>query len=88
MCYRDCLNKSVYEVKIGPFCSFKVQFVSLQIKARDLNLGLHQSIHKLRHDVNKYVMTSKLSYVIASKCTYKIRHNIKIYYDVEKFVKA
>ena len=53
----------VYEVKIGPFCSFKVQFVSLQIKARDLNLdfGLHQSIHKLRHDVNKYVMTSKLS---------------------------
>ena len=50
-----------YEVKIGPLCSFKVQFMSLQIKARDLNLdfGLHQSILilRLRHDIRNYVMT-------------------------------
>ena len=52
-----------YEVKIGPFCSFKVQFISLQIKARDLNLdfGLLQSLLILRHDIKNYVMTSRLS---------------------------
>ena len=46
-----------YEVKIGPFCSFKVQFVSLQIKALNLDFGLYQLIHKLHHDVKNYVMT-------------------------------
>ena len=52
-----------YEVKIGPSCSFKVQFISLQIKARDLNLDfrLLQSILILRHDIKNYVMTSELS---------------------------
>ena len=45
-----------YEVKIGPFCSFKVQFISLKLKLEisTLILGyINQYIY--------YVMTSKIT---------------------------
>ena len=57
----DVLSGLSEEISYSP--AYEVQFISLQIKARDLNLdfGLHQSILILRHDIKSYVMTSKLS---------------------------